>query len=74
MPFAGELLQVRSEESAWEAAAERLLHNFGLSLLVPDSHYPQVVEWVDRTHLLLPVKQMGAAAGQRTLERSPVFI
>ncbi len=51
MPFAGELLQVRPEESAWEGAAERLLHNFGLSLLVPDSHYPQVVEWVDRTHL-----------------------
>jgi uncharacterized protein YPO0396 len=51
MPFAGELLQVRPEESAWEGAAERLLHNFGLSLLVPDSRYPQVVEWVDRTHL-----------------------
>jgi uncharacterized protein YPO0396 len=51
MPFAGELLQVRPEEAKWEGAAERLLHNFGLSLLVPDSHYPQVVEWVDRTHL-----------------------
>jgi len=51
MPFAGELLQVRPEDSAWEGAAERLLHNFGLSLLVPDSHYPAVVEWVDRTHL-----------------------
>jgi uncharacterized protein YPO0396 len=51
MPFAGELLQVRPEESAWEGAAERLLHNFGLSLLVPDSHYPQVVDWVDSTHL-----------------------
>lgn len=51
MPFAGELLQVRPEEAAWEGAAERLLHNFGLSLLVPDSHYPRVVDWVDRTHL-----------------------
>ncbi len=51
MPFAGELLQVRPEEANWEGAAERLLHNFGLSLLVTDSHYPQVVEWVDRTHL-----------------------
>ena len=51
MPFAGELLQVRPEEAKWEGAAERLLHNFGLSLLVPDTHYPQVVEWVDRTHL-----------------------
>lgn len=51
MPFAGELLQVRSEDSDWEGAAERLLHNFGLSLLVPDANYQEVVEWVDRTHL-----------------------
>jgi uncharacterized protein YPO0396 len=51
MPFAGELLQVREEERDWEGAIERLLHNFGLSLLVPDHHYAQVAEYVDRTHL-----------------------
>ena len=51
MPFAGELLQVRAEESAWEGAIERLLHNFGLSLLVPDRCYAEVANWVDRTHL-----------------------
>ena len=51
MPFAGELLQVREEQRDWEGAAERLLRNFGLSLLVPDRHYPQVAEWVDATHL-----------------------
>jgi uncharacterized protein YPO0396 len=51
MPFVGELLQVREEERDWEGAAERLLRNFGLSLLVPDAHYPRVAEWVDRTHL-----------------------
>ncbi len=51
MPFAGELLQIREEEQGWEGAAERLLRNFGLSLLVPDTHYQQVSEWVDRTHL-----------------------
>lgn len=51
LPFAGELIQVRPEEQAWEGAAERLLHNFGLSLLVPDRHYPAVAEWVDRTQL-----------------------
>ncbi|MBZ0154922.1 MAG: ATP-dependent exonuclease SbcCD, C subunit-like protein [Alphaproteobacteria bacterium] len=51
MPFAGELIQVRPEDAAWEGAAERLLHNFGLSLLVPDRHYARVAEWVDRTHL-----------------------
>lgn len=44
MPFAGELLQVREDERDWEGAAERLLHGFGLSLLVPDDHYPTVAE------------------------------
>ncbi len=34
MPFVGELLQVREEERVWEGVAERLLRNFGLSLLV----------------------------------------
>jgi uncharacterized protein YPO0396 len=51
MPFAGELLQVRDDERDWEGAGERLLHNFGLSLLIPDEDYTPVAEWVDRTHL-----------------------
>ncbi len=51
LPFAGELVQVREGESDWEGAIERLLHNFGLSLVVPDRHYRAVAEWVDRTHL-----------------------
>ena len=51
LPFVGELIQVRPEERDWEGAIERLLHNFGLSLLVPDRDYPRVAEWVDRTHL-----------------------
>ncbi len=51
MSFAGELLQVREDERDWEGAIERLLHGFGLSLLVPDRYYPKVAEWVDATHL-----------------------
>jgi uncharacterized protein YPO0396 len=51
MPFAGELIQVRDDERDWEGAAERLLHGFGLALLVPDAHYKAVAEWVDRSHL-----------------------
>ncbi len=50
-PFAGELLQERDDERDWEGAAERLLHGFGLSLLVPDARYRRVAEWVDRVHL-----------------------
>ena len=51
MPFVGELLQVRDDAHDWEGAAERLLRNFGLSLLVPDGHYAAVADWVERTHL-----------------------
>jgi len=51
LPFAGELLMVRPDAADWEGAAERVLHNFALSLLVPDDAYAQVADWVDRTHL-----------------------
>ncbi|KVX22102.1 ATP-dependent exonuclease SbcCD, C subunit-like protein [Burkholderia ubonensis] len=51
LPFAGELIQVREDARDWEGAAERVLRNFGLSLLVPDEHYANVAAWVDRTHL-----------------------
>lgn len=51
LPFAGELIQVREEARDWEGAIERLLHGFGLSLLVSEDHYHRVAAWVDRTHL-----------------------
>ena len=51
MPFIGELIQVREEHLGWEGAIERVLHNFGLALLVSDEQYAQVAAWVDRTHL-----------------------
>lgn len=51
LPFAGELIEVRENEAAWEGAAERLLRPFALSLLVPEEHYAAVAHWVDETHL-----------------------
>jgi uncharacterized protein YPO0396 len=69
MPYAGELIQVREDERDWEGAAERLLRGFGLSLLVPDAHYPVVSEWVDRTHLrgrLVYFRVLPARKGQRS--------
>ncbi|MGA4540879.1 ATP-binding protein [Uniformispora flossi] len=51
LPFAGELIQVRAEESAWEGAAERVLRGFGLSLLVAERHYAAVAGWIDAHHL-----------------------
>lgn len=51
LPFVGELLKVKESELDWEGATERLLHNFALSLLVPDELYAKVSEWVEKTHL-----------------------
>ena len=52
LPFVGELLQVKAEEKAvWESAIEKVLHGFGLSLLVPEEYYRDVVNYV-HTHNL----------------------
>ncbi|MDR3670199.1 MAG: ATP-binding protein [Holophaga sp.] len=51
LPFAGELIQVRPEEQAWEGALERVLRSFGLSILVAEEDYPALVSFVDRNHL-----------------------
>jgi len=51
LPFAGELVQVRAEASEWEGAAERVLHSFALSLLVPNRHYEAVASWINERHL-----------------------
>ena len=51
MAFAGELIEVQGDQRDWEGAIERLLHSFGLSLLVPDALYTQVAQWVEQTHL-----------------------
>ncbi len=51
LPFVGELLQVDEGAADWEGAIERLLHNFGLSLLVPEQLYTRVSHYVDQTRL-----------------------
>ncbi|HET9061054.1 MAG TPA: ATP-binding protein [Acidimicrobiales bacterium] len=51
IPFAGELLRVEPDAKDWEGAAERVLHGFALSLLVPDAHYEAVARWIDGRHL-----------------------
>ena len=71
MPFAGELLQVRQSERDWEGAIERLLHNFALSLLVPDEHYAAVADWVDRTRLAGRLVYFRVRAGGRLEARAP---
>lgn len=50
LPFVGELIDVRPEEAAWRGAIERVLHNFALSLLVPERSYAAVAAYVNDTH------------------------
>lgn len=52
IPFVGELLKVKDgERQEWEGAIEKLLHNFGLQLLVPEKYYHRFTRYVDRTNL-----------------------
>lgn len=51
IPFIGELIKVREEESIWESSVEKILHNFALRLIVPEKYYIKVNEYVNRTNL-----------------------
>lgn len=51
IPFIGELIKVRDNESEWEHSAEKLLHNFALRLIVPEKYYSKVNEYVNQTNL-----------------------
>ena len=51
LPFVGELVQVKQSQTQWQGAIERVLHNFALSLVVPDSLYADVSDFVENTHL-----------------------
>jgi uncharacterized protein YPO0396 len=76
LPFAGELITVLEHESDWEGAAERLLHGFALSILVPDEHYALVADWIN-DHFLngrvvyYRVPNLAAARGGRGRPAAP---
>lgn len=49
LPFVGELVDVPASEEPWRKTIEVLLHNFALSVVVPDDLYPQVAGYVERS-------------------------
>jgi uncharacterized protein YPO0396 len=51
MPFAGELMEVRSAYNDWSGAIDRLLRSFGLSLLVPEDLYRPAALFINSTRL-----------------------
>lgn len=51
IPFVGELIRVKDEEKEWENSIEKILHNFGLRLIVPEKYYKAVSEFVNSHNL-----------------------
>ena len=51
IPFVGELIRVKESEKDWENSIEKILHNFGLRLIVPEKYYKAVSEFVNSHNL-----------------------
>ncbi len=51
LPYVCELIRVKEEAYEWQGAIERVLHNFGLRLIVTDRHYSELTNYVNDTHL-----------------------
>ena len=51
IPFIGELIRVKDDEKDWEISIEKILHNFGLRLIVPEKYYRAVSEYVNSHNL-----------------------
>lgn len=47
LPFAAEMIEIRSEHAVWTGAIERVLRRFALTMLVRTEHLAQVRAWVD---------------------------
>lgn len=76
LPFAGELIEVKSEESAWQGAIERVLNAFAQSLLVDDKYYPQVSTFLNENFIgerLVYFRVLSQAAGQRSVGPSSLI-
>lgn len=68
LPFAGELMDVRTEfQTQWRGALERLLRSFGLSLLVPEHFYSRVNRFINDNDL------RGRVVYHRVPKTSPSF-
>ena len=51
IPFIGELIQVKENEKDWENSIEKILHNFGLRLIVPVKYYKAVSQFINTNNL-----------------------
>lgn len=68
LPFAGELLEVKSNQIKWEGALERLCHNFAISLLVDGQHYSSVAKWINSNNLGIKLVYFNTSKSLRKIE------
>lgn len=51
LPFAGELVEVKEDETEWQGAVERVLGGVARSLLVADKYYPAVASYLNDNNI-----------------------
>lgn len=51
LPYVAEYIQIKQGSQNWTGAIERLMHSFGLTLLVPDEHFSIVTDYVNSHNL-----------------------
>ncbi len=51
LPYICELIKIKDSEKEWQPAIEKLLRNFGLSLLVTDNQCSKMIEWLNKINL-----------------------
>jgi len=51
LPFVGELIEVKPDESSWQGGIERVLRGFALSILVDERNYLALSNHINATHL-----------------------
>jgi uncharacterized protein YPO0396 len=69
LPFAGEVLQVKADQAAWQGAIERVLGGFARSILVDDKHYAAVSSWLEEQNTgerLFYHRMLAQQAGNRS--------
>jgi uncharacterized protein YPO0396 len=71
LPFGGELLDVPEKHRAWQGALERLLAPLTRSFLVPEDHYPDVVNWLESNHTGQHVLYLRMRAHPKHYENGP---
>lgn len=71
LPFGGELLDISEKFKRWQGVLERLLAPLTRSFLVPEEHYPGVVNWLESNHTGQHVLYLRMRPHQKRFDNGP---